>query len=93
MALHQQSSVRENLEDDVYASIDLSVCVPKYRFPGGEIDPRRAYSIVHDELMLDGNARQNLATFCQTWVEPAITHCGAHAPLPCPQAPAWQPPP
>jgi len=25
--------------------------------------------VVHDELMLDGNARQNLATFCQTWVD------------------------
>jgi glutamate decarboxylase len=23
--------------------------------------------MVHDELFLDGNARQNLATFCQTW--------------------------
>jgi glutamate decarboxylase len=27
---------------------------------------------VEDELMLDGNARQNLATFCQTWEEPEI---------------------
>jgi glutamate decarboxylase len=28
--------------------------------------------VVTDELMLDGNARQNLATFCQTWEEPEI---------------------
>jgi len=27
---------------------------------------------VSDELMLDGNARQNLATFCQTWEEPEV---------------------
>jgi glutamate decarboxylase len=27
---------------------------------------------VADELMLDGNARQNLATFCQTWEEPEV---------------------
>jgi Pyridoxal-dependent decarboxylase conserved domain len=26
--------------------------------------------VVSDELILDGNARQNLATFCQTWEEP-----------------------
>ncbi len=26
-----------------------------------------AYQMVHDELYLDGNARQNLATFTQTW--------------------------
>jgi hypothetical protein len=25
---------------------------------------------LHDELILDGNARQNLAAFCTTWVEP-----------------------
>jgi glutamate decarboxylase len=28
--------------------------------------------VVHDELMLDGNSRQNLATFCQTWAEPEV---------------------
>ncbi len=29
-----------------------------------------AYQIIHDELMLDGNARMNLATFVSTWMEP-----------------------
>jgi len=29
-----------------------------------------AYQIVHDELMLDGNARMNLATFVTTWMDP-----------------------
>ena len=29
-----------------------------------------AYQIVHDELMLDGNARLNLATFVTTWMDP-----------------------
>ena len=27
---------------------------------------------VLDELLLDGNSRQNLATFCQTWTEPEV---------------------
>ena len=31
-----------------------------------------AYAVVADELLLDGNSRQNLATFCQTWEEPAV---------------------
>ena len=31
-----------------------------------------AYQLVSDELMLDGNARQNLATFCQTWDEKQV---------------------
>ena len=72
MPLHERESVRESLGDDVYASVDLSVSMPKYRFPELEHDPRHAYSVVHDELMLDGNSRQNLATFCQTWVEPEV---------------------
>ena len=36
----------------------------------GEIEPRAAYQIIHDELMLDGNSRLNLATFVTTWMEP-----------------------
>ena len=31
-----------------------------------------AFQLVSDELMLDGNARQNLATFCQTWDEKQV---------------------
>lgn len=72
MQLHNKDSVRDHTEDDVYASADLSVSMPKYRFPEAEQDPRHAYSVVHDELMLDGNSRQNLATFCQTWEEPEV---------------------
>ena len=34
------------------------------------MDPSTAYQIVHDHLMLDGNARLNLATFVTTWMEP-----------------------
>jgi glutamate decarboxylase len=34
------------------------------------MSPEMAYQIIHDELMLDGNARLNLATFVTTWMEP-----------------------
>ena len=44
--------------------------VPRDSLPAGETDPELAYQIVHDELMLDGNARLNLATFVTTWMEP-----------------------
>lgn len=37
------------------------------------------FQIVQDELFLDGNARQNLATFCQTWEEPEIHRIMDHA--------------
>jgi glutamate decarboxylase len=72
MPLHEKDKVREKLSDDLYASSDLSISVPKYKMPENECNPRHAYAIVHDELMLDGNSRQNLATFCQTWVEPEV---------------------
>jgi glutamate decarboxylase len=44
--------------------------VPKHRLPDRAMDPATAYQIVHDHLMLDGNARLNLATFVTTWMEP-----------------------
>ncbi|QIM47824.1 glutamate decarboxylase [Pusillimonas sp. DMV24BSW_D] len=72
MPLHSRNRIRDRLLDDVYASTDLSVSMPKYRFPKIEQDPRHVYQVVHDELMLDGNSRQNLATFCQTWVEDEV---------------------
>jgi len=43
--------------------------VPKYRLPEGEMLPQTAYQIIHDEVMLDGNARFNLATFVGTWMD------------------------
>ena len=45
--------------------------VPKLHIPADEMPPDVAYQVVHDELMLDGNARLNLATFVTTWMEPA----------------------
>ncbi len=72
MLLHSKHSVRNDLDDELYSSADLSVAVPKYKFPDTEQEPRHAYAVVHDELMLDDNSRQNLATFCQTWAEPEV---------------------
>ena len=43
--------------------------VPKDRLPEREMLPATAYQIVMDEVMLDGNARFNLATFVTTWMD------------------------
>ena len=72
MPLHYRDDILDNLVDDIYSSSDLSVSMPKYKMPEKPQEPRTAYQIVHDELMLDGNSRQNLATFCQTWVDEEI---------------------
>src|SRR6187200_3492104 len=44
--------------------------IPRHEIPADEIAADVAYQIIHDELMLDGNARLNLATFVGTWMEP-----------------------
>ena len=70
--LHHKITPTELEIDDTYASSDLSVSLPKCRIPKGEHDPRHVCRAILDELMLDGNSRQNLATFCSTWVEPEV---------------------
>jgi glutamate decarboxylase len=67
--LHRRTSDAARI-DDVYASSNLCVSAPTSRFPAGEIDRRHAHAMVHDDLMLEGNPRLNLATFCTTWLEP-----------------------
>jgi glutamate decarboxylase len=44
--------------------------IPRHTLTEDEMPPDVAYQIVHDELMLDGNARLNVATFVSTWMEP-----------------------
>jgi len=44
--------------------------IPRHELREAEMLPDVAYQIIHDELMLDGNARMNLATFVTTWMEP-----------------------
>lgn len=60
----------ESLLEPIYARSSIQESVSKYEMPQGEMLPQTAYNIIHDELMLDGNARLNLATFVTTWMEP-----------------------
>ncbi|MER6950922.1 glutamate decarboxylase [Nonomuraea sp. NPDC000554] len=54
----------------LYSGLIADGGVPRYRLPDGPMAPDAALAIIRDELMLDGNARLNLATFCTTWMEP-----------------------
>ena len=53
-----------------YGARLLNEDVPRNALPEHEMLPRTAYALIHDELMLDGNSRLNLATFVTTWMEP-----------------------
>ncbi len=48
----------------------MTTAPPRHKLPDGPLSPLTAYRLVHDELMLDGNSRLNLATFVTTWMEP-----------------------
>jgi glutamate decarboxylase len=70
MALHRHTQDAEE-PLDLRATLDPNlIAPPKLRLPDGELPADAAYQLVHDELMLDGNARLNLATFVTTWMEP-----------------------
>jgi glutamate decarboxylase len=75
MALHHAAPAPH--DDDAglgirpqFAQAGETATVPKLRLPDGELPPATAYQVVHDELMLDGRSRLNLATFVSTWMEP-----------------------
>ena len=72
MPLHKRVSIRDELLDSVYAGKDLKTCLPSHLFPANEMRPEDAFQCISDELLLDGNERQNLATFCQTWEEEQV---------------------
>ena len=68
-ALHKQVEQHESFEEldinPVYAR-EKSCEIPRYKLPEHSVLPRTALQIVRDELILDGNARLNLATFVTT---------------------------
>lgn len=72
MSIHSRDEVVEHLDEQISGTVFLPHPLPKFKFPQEETNSGAVYQLVHDELLLDGNSRQNLATFCQTWVEPEI---------------------
>jgi glutamate decarboxylase len=49
------------------------VAPPLHALADDPVPADTAWQLIHDELMLDGNARLNLATFVTTWMEPQAT--------------------
>ncbi|WP_410666168.1 glutamate decarboxylase [Amycolatopsis sp. lyj-84] len=53
-----------------YPALAASIRLPHDSLAEDPLPPDTALQLVRDELMLDGNARLNLATFVTTWMEP-----------------------
>jgi glutamate decarboxylase len=79
MPIHQCDLSDQSSLLDIYATKASQDSLPKYRLPKGRTEPRAAYALIRDELLLDGNARQNLATFCTTWIEDEVKELMADA--------------
>lgn len=62
---HDKVSIRPQFSQD-----EGDISIPKYEILDNGISPSTAHQIIHDELLLDGNAKLNLATFVTTWMEP-----------------------
>jgi glutamate decarboxylase len=61
----------------LYAGRVEGSVIPRARLSDTSVAPAVAASIVRDELLLDGNARLNCATFCSTFLEPELAMLAA----------------
>ncbi|MFI1098739.1 glutamate decarboxylase [Streptomyces sp. NPDC020917] len=69
IVVHRHDS-SEALIDPAYTRRLGCVQVPKNRLPDQETAPQAVYRMIHDELLLDGSSRLNMATFVTTWMDP-----------------------
>jgi len=77
MALHRGSSTHEStarssnpVVTEANPVLGERLTPPKDRLGQDPVPADVAYQLIHDELLLDGSARLNLATFVTTWMEP-----------------------
>src|SRR5918993_2540851 len=73
MALHPiKHTPSSPVAPATYATELAQRALPRERMADAGVSPAAALALVRDELLLDGNSRQNLATFCTTWVSPEV---------------------
>ncbi|XP_020110123.1 glutamate decarboxylase 4-like isoform X2 [Ananas comosus] len=66
----QQLDEGSSYTSSVFASRYVQDPVPRYELGTSSISKEAAYQLIHDELLLDGSPRLNLASFVTTWMEP-----------------------
>ncbi|MFF5449503.1 glutamate decarboxylase [Streptomyces sp. NPDC012888] len=73
MALHEMKNPdAQDPGSDVFTTALGGQVLPKHRMPDDHAPAATVYSLLRNELLLDGNAAQNLATFCTTWSEDEV---------------------
>lgn len=67
---HKSRNISPDLDvNPVFVRPGEATVFDKFKLPEDQSLPETAYQIVHDEAMLDGNSRLNLATFVSTWMD------------------------
>lgn len=72
MALHEVNGKENTSYYDTYTQSFSEKPLSKFKISETSNDPKTIRDLILDELLLDGNAKQNLATFCQTDVDDDI---------------------
>ncbi|MGB0892877.1 MAG: glutamate decarboxylase [Parashewanella sp.] len=67
--LHKKRSVKG---ETLFSLPESQHELEKFHMPESTHSASVIHQLIKDELLLDGNSRQNLATFCQTWFEPEV---------------------
>lgn len=60
---------KDYYDTPLFARLEADSPIPKDRIGDKPLESALAYRLIKDELMNEGNARLNLATFCQTYME------------------------
>lgn len=57
----------------IFGSESSDTAMPRTKLNEKPVEPRIAYEMIKEYLSIEGNATQNFATFCQTYMEPMAT--------------------
>ena len=67
--LFGKNELGSQFETPIFGTVESNEPIPKYKLAKKAIAPQVAYRLIKDDLLDEGNARQNLATFCQTYMD------------------------
>jgi len=72
MALFKNENRDDEGGKDLFTNSIAQTQILKDELPDKISDPQVIRQLIYDELFMDGNARQNLATFCTTYIEDEV---------------------
>lgn len=67
--LFGKNELGSQFETPIFGTVESNESIPKYELVKKSIAPQVAYRLIKDDLLDEGNARQNLCTFCQTYMD------------------------